>query len=187
MSALYKMIGSNCKSSGNCEPGPFTEQGKIKDAGANTPIVDLTVSVTLDRDYPTGIHEELVAALTAGVDKVKKCTTSQEENCTKRKRFNIPNIHTCGRKLSHIKKSILGADMSFLFSLALQSLTSCTVPAYWAINYQTPSAANAAPPCIEVTLSAHEDTNGFCSTFKNVESAVAGKFLSSYALQNNLG
>ena len=49
------------------------------------------------------------------------------------------------------------------------------MPQYWGINYQAPDLGNAAPPFIGADMSIESDSDGFCSTFTTVGSAVAGE------------
>ena len=55
-------------------------------------------------------------------------------------------------------------------------MNECTVPQYWGINYQAADASDAAPPYIGADMSIEVDKGGFCSTFTDIGSAVAGKF-----------
>lgn len=61
------------------------------------------------------------------------------------------------------------------------TVNECTVPQFWGVNYQDPTATTDAPSYMELTLDVAVDTgSGFCSTFATVGSAVAGKY--SYSL-----
>jgi hypothetical protein len=52
----------------------------------------------------------------------------------------------------------------------------CEVPAFWGINFQDPSAANAAPPNIGVDVSMELVESTACADMMTGLGAVAGKF-----------
>jgi hypothetical protein len=52
--------------------------------------------------------------------------------------------------------------------------TNCEVPKFWGITYQTPDAANAAPPAIAVDLASEFSDAEVCKTAMEVTGSVAG-------------
>jgi hypothetical protein len=116
--------------------------------GLGGSVDDITVHVDPSGAYPTWIHNGLIDGLSAAVKAIAKCE-------------DVTNTPTCPNPAVYCPAEPF-------------TVTECTVPQYWGINYQAPDSSNAAPPFIGSDLTMEIDGGGFCSTLLTSLSAVAG-------------
>lgn len=122
--------------------------------------------------YPTWIHNGLIDSLSTAVKVIADC----EDVTTIPKCFGNAMAFCPGKYLIEAKT----AQSSFAnpFHLAKPfKQHQCTVPQYWGINFQPPDLGNSAPPFIGADMAIEVDSDGFCSTFTTIGSALAGKLL----------
>lgn len=145
---MFAKLYDVCHEAGQCETQPQTFDGWWQADGPNGDMGPITVTMDPSGAYPTWIRNGLVDALRAAVAAGARCGDST-------------NVQLCQ-----------GGDKGCqpVRTVAHQ----CEVPAYWGINYQAPSAADAAPPNIGVDVSMELVDSGVCDDIMSDLGAVAG-------------
>lgn len=145
---MFSKLYEVCHESGQCETTDQTFDGWWQADGANGDMGPITVTMTPEGAYPTWIRNGLVDALKAAVVAGAKCGDSI-------------NTQLCE-----------GGDKGC--SPTKTTAYQCEVPRYWGINFQDPSASNAAPPNIGVDVKMDLVDSGACADMMTGLSAVAG-------------
>lgn len=141
-------LAKACSTQGQCDTSTIDFKGQLVAAGLGSEVDDITVSVEPSGAYPTWIHNGLIDGLAAAVKAVAECE-------------DITNTPTCPNPAVYCPAKPF-------------TVTECTVPQYWGINYQDKNAANSAPPFIGSDLTMKIDNGGFCTKLLSSMGAVAG-------------
>ncbi|MCJ1347368.1 hypothetical protein MMC31_005592 [Peltigera leucophlebia] len=145
---IIKNLAVACSTQGQCDTSPFEITGDTINPGLAFTTGE-TLTVNPSGSYPTWIHNGLIDALSAAVKAIAEC------------------------KPINTTPACYGNAMAYCPSQEI-TLSQCTVPQYWGINFQPPDLGNAAPPFIGADMAIKVDDDGFCGTFTTSLGAVAG-------------